>query len=101
MEKNVGKILGLGFVLSVFFSVRIASGEPPADWNALVDDFLEQVIFPDYPSWATVAGLHQYDSKIEDYSKTGITERIGKLHAFETRVVGFSPAGLNAVDAAD
>lgn len=101
MKKNVWKIAGLGLLLSVFFSVRMASGEPPADWNALVDDFLDQVVFPEYPSWATVSGLHQYDSQIENYSKAGITERIGKLHAFETRVAGFPPAGLSAVDAAD
>ncbi|HKF39885.1 MAG TPA: DUF885 domain-containing protein [Candidatus Acidoferrum sp.] len=101
MKKRGRIALGLGLLWSVCFAARLASGEVPTDWNVLVDEFLDQAFFPEHPSWATVAGLHQYDSRIENYSKAGIAGRIGKLHAFETRVAGFPTAGLGAVDAAD
>jgi uncharacterized protein (DUF885 family) len=72
-----------------------------AEWNALVDEFLEKVHFPLNPTAATAAGIHKYDGEIEDYSETGKKAEIRKLREYETRVAQFPTGGLKAVDAAD
>jgi uncharacterized protein (DUF885 family) len=70
-------------------------------WNALVDEFLDKVYFPENPSSATTDGIHQYDSEIEDYSKPATAEQVRMLRRYETRVAGFPVAGLSEVQAAD
>lgn len=71
------------------------------EWNALVDDYLEKVYFPENPTAATAAGIHRYDGQIEDYSREAANEEIRTLHEFEARILQFSAEGLRAVDAAD
>jgi uncharacterized protein (DUF885 family) len=72
-----------------------------ADWNALVDEYLEKVYYPLNPSAATAAGIHQYDGEMEDYSEAGKTAEIRTLREYEDRVSQFPANGLKAVDAAD
>ncbi len=72
-----------------------------AEWNALVDEFLEKVYFPLNPTLATAAGIHTYDGQIEDYSESGKKTEIRTLREYETRVAHFPADGLRAVDAAD
>ena len=85
--------------------VSIASPAPASDagheWNALVDDYLEKVYFPQNPSAATVAGIHKYDSEIEEYSPEQIAANNHALHEYEARVASFPAAGLGQIDAAD
>jgi len=71
------------------------------EWNALVDEYLEKVYFPQNPSTATAEGIHKYDGEIEAYSAEGIAADNRVLHEYEARVAGFPVAGLTAVDTAD
>ena len=50
-------------------------------WNALVDEYFEQVFFKFSPTAGTSAGLHQYDALLEDYSRAGIAVEVASLHA--------------------
>lgn len=72
-----------------------------AEWNALVDEYLEKVYFPENPTAATAAGIHQFDGQIEEYSREAANEEIRTLHEFEARVLQFPGEELKAVDAAD
>lgn len=90
----------LGVLLCSFLAVELLGGTPQ-DWHALADEYLEKIYFPQNPTAATVAGLHQYDSAIEDYSTEGKAHQIRALELFETRVAHFPSSGLNQVDAAD
>lgn len=72
-----------------------------AQWNALVDDYLDQALWPFSPSSATVAGLHQYDNQLEDLSRANIDRHIATLENFEKRVTAFDPKGLDETNAAD
>jgi len=74
---------------------------PSKQWDALVDEYLDKVYFPQNPSAATVAGLHQYDSEVEGYSAKAVDEEIATLHRYESRVEQFPSAGLTEVEAAD
>src|SRR5215469_7053126 len=51
--------------------------------DSLFDRFFDEYYFHFYPTQATSAGFHQYDTKLEDYSKHGIDQRIEVLHRFE------------------
>jgi uncharacterized protein (DUF885 family) len=72
-----------------------------AEWNALVDEYLNKVYFPENPTVATAMGVHLYDTKMEDYSRAAKETEIKKLHEYETRVEQFPTDGLKTVDAAD
>ncbi len=72
-----------------------------AEWNSLVDEYLEKMYFPLNPTAATAAGIHKYDGQIEDYSRAGKKAEIQTLREYENRVAHFPANGLRDVDAAD
>jgi uncharacterized protein (DUF885 family) len=93
------------------------NGQPPADagnggtpasqtsgtvaWNTLVDQFFDQVYFKFAPTAGTSAGLHQYDTQLEDFSRASVDRNIAALHDFEKRVEGFDRKSLSEIEAAD
>jgi uncharacterized protein (DUF885 family) len=62
----------------------------PADPNAafmrLADEFFDQYYFPTNPTTATLSGIHDYDSKLEDFSRAAIDRQVEKLKAYDERV---------------
>jgi len=90
-------------VVATLAATRISSGSPDrtAEWNALVDEYLDKVYFPQDPAGATAAGIHRYDTELESYSKKDIAQQIRSLHEYETRVENFAKDGLSPVAAAD
>src|SRR5580698_9700372 len=63
-----------------------------ASFRSLADQYFEQVTFKFAPTLGTMAGLHQYDDQLEDYSRAGIDGQIAALHSFETKADAV-PAG--------
>jgi uncharacterized protein (DUF885 family) len=61
------------------------------------DDYLDQVYFHFSPTNGTLAGYHQYDAQLEDYSRKNIDAEIADLKAFEKRIEAIHPDA----DAAD
>src|SRR6202012_4700317 len=47
-----------------------------AAWNALVDDYFNNVYFKFQPTAGTSAGFHQYDTQLEDYSRAAVDAQI-------------------------
>jgi hypothetical protein len=97
-------LLCLIAVLSVIVypkSIPAAENEKRADWDKLADEFIDKVYFKFDPSAGTSAGLHQYDSLLEDYSRAGIQANVAALQVFEKRVAAIDPNGLNETRAAD
>ena len=80
---------------------KIAPTDRTTEWNALVDEYLDKVYFPQNPTAATAAGIHQYDGQLEDYSQEAANEEIRTLHEYEARVLQFPTEGLQKIDAAD
>jgi uncharacterized protein (DUF885 family) len=85
------------------FSAEAHAATPPASekWNALVDEYFDQVFFKFSPTNGTAAGLHQYDPLLEDYSRAGVDREIAAQHAWEKRFTAFDPKDLNETDSAD
>ena len=83
------KIISL-IALCVFATLTFAKDSKPAQssagWDKLADDFLSQVYYKFNPTTATSDGLHEYDAKLEGYSKADVDHRIATLKAFKTRV---------------
>ncbi len=91
-----------GWLLMWLLAGGVACGAgTAAEWNELVDEYLEKVYFPLNPTLATAAGIHTYDGQIEDYSESAKKAEIKTLHEYENRVEQFPAAGLRAVEAAD
>jgi uncharacterized protein (DUF885 family) len=65
------------------------------------DQYFEEVYFHFSPTAGTSAGLHQYDSKLEDYSAAGTQREIAALHAWDKKLQGIDPSALDAPVAAD
>jgi len=51
--------------------------------QSLTDRFFDEYYFPFNPTAATSAGIHKYDSQLEDYSKAGVDARVARLKQFE------------------
>jgi len=70
-------------------------------FNFLADQFFSDVYFHFAPTAATSAGLHQYDSQLEDYSAANIQKQIAALHTYEKKIEAIDPSALDAPVAAD
>ena len=55
------------------------------------DEYFDQVYFPYGPRKATMAGYHQYDGQLEDYSRKSIDAEIAALQGFEKRIEAIQP----------
>lgn len=78
-----------------------APGAASAAWNALAEQFFDQVYFKFGPTLGTSAGFHQYDALLEDYSRAGVDANIAALHEFEQKVMAFDGKSLGEAEAAD
>jgi uncharacterized protein (DUF885 family) len=65
--------------------LSIVSGAPLAAQpsSAQVDRFFEDVYFKFNPSTGTSSGFHQYDARLEDYSKSAVDAQVKALHSAE------------------
>ena len=70
-------------------------------WDALVDNYFEQAVFPFGPSNAVQEGFHAYDAQLEDFSQATVQKEIAALHRFEAQVTAFPAANLSADQQAD
>jgi uncharacterized protein (DUF885 family) len=87
--------------LALAWGIAARAEDPTAQWNALVDEYLDKVYFPLNPTTATLDGVHNYDSEIEDYSRAGVEAQAKKLRDFAARLEQFPAEGLRPIDAAD
>jgi len=70
-------------------------------WNSLVDEFLDQELFPNNPTLATQLGVHDFDAKVEDFSRSGIEKHIASLKSSKRRTAALDPKGLSQMETAD
>ena len=70
-------------------------------FNFVSDQYFTDVYFHFSPTSGTAAGLHQYDTQLEDYSAASIQKEIAALHEYEKKVEAIDPSALDASVAAD
>jgi uncharacterized protein (DUF885 family) len=71
------------------------AADPGAKFRALADHYFSDVVFHFGPSNATLLGFHQYDTKLEDYSRAGVEAEIAALRGYEGKFDAFPADGLD------
>jgi uncharacterized protein (DUF885 family) len=89
-------LLGVSFVQ---LTASAVSAKPA--FQAAADAYLDDVYFRYQPSTATLAGVHTYDDKLEDFSRKNIDQEIAALHKALARVEAMTQAGLDQSTRAD
>ena len=65
------------------------------------EQFFSDVYFKFSPTSGTSAGLHQYDTQLEDYSAAGVQREIAALRGYEKKVAAIDASALDGPVAAD
>ncbi len=80
---------------------RLSADGAQQTFAALSDQFFSEVYFKFSPTSGTQAGLHQYDSQLEDYSAAEVAREVAALHEYEKKTEAIDPSALDAPQAAD
>ncbi len=70
-------------------------------FNFLSDQYFEQIYFKYSPTTGTAAGLHQYDTQLEDYSAASVQRQTAALHDIQKKLEQIDPSALDAEPAGD
>jgi uncharacterized protein (DUF885 family) len=81
-------------------SANNSASAPSEEFNRLVNDYFD-AHFQFHPTEATAAGLHQYDTKLEDYSRAARQAESAKLRTLAARLERINPAQLSGASAGD
>jgi uncharacterized protein (DUF885 family) len=97
----------IALLLASLFTVASSSAQHlSADGAAqtfsfLTDQYFEQVYFHFSPTSGTQAGLHQYDTQLEDYSAAAEQTEVAALRDYQKKFEAVPPDGLDAEPRAD
>jgi uncharacterized protein (DUF885 family) len=97
--KTAFALLAVGVCMSTTAITLAESAQQ--QFQKVSDEYLDQVYFPYGPTGGTVTGYHQYDSRLEDFSRSTIDAEIAALKQFETRVSAISASGLDETTRGD
>src|ERR1700682_6371680 len=78
----------------------VPSAPSQAAFDKLVDEYFD-FYFKFQPTAGTQAGLHQYDSRLEDFSRAGIDAEIAGLTQFQKKFDSIESIQLSQVSAGD
>lgn len=100
-KKLVTLALCLVIQLSLLSSFTAsAANSSSSRFDKLVDDYFD-FYFEFHPTAATQAGLHQYDEKLEDFSRSRIDAEIKELTQFQKQFSSIQSNELSAESAGD
>ncbi len=94
-------VLGMAMGVPSARAQNVSADGAMQTFDFVSDKFFSDVYFKFAPTAGTSAGLHQYDTKLEDYSAAGVAAEVAALHEFEKRVEAIDPSALDAPVAAD
>ncbi len=77
--------------MSTAITAHASSETWKQQFERVSDEYLDQVYLRYQPTQGTMAGYHQFDAQLEDYSRKSIDAEIATLKEFEKRVVAIHP----------
>ena len=80
---------------------RISADGATQTFDYLSEQYFDQVYFKYQPTAGTVAGFHEYDTQLEDYSAATLEKQRAALHVWEKKIAAIDPEALDAPQAAD
>jgi len=92
MPNESGIALAASLLLAACSIAQPRSGAEQGELAALADRYFEEVLFKYSPTRATRAGLHAYDTRLEDFSRAAIEAQVAALKDFEDRVERVQPS---------
>jgi uncharacterized protein (DUF885 family) len=102
MRYIVAAFLAGVLMLPVAASPQHLSADGAAQtFNFLSDQYFEQIYFKYSPTTGTAAGLHQYDTLLEDYSAASVQRQVAALHEMQKKLEQIDPSALDAEPAGD
>jgi uncharacterized protein (DUF885 family) len=82
--------------MSTPITARAATDDWKLQLDKATDAYFDEVVFHFSPSTGTVAGFHQYDDQLEDFSRKNVDAEIAALKNFETRFEAIHPGDAPA-----
>jgi uncharacterized protein (DUF885 family) len=87
--------------MSTANSAHAANDAVQQQFQKVSDEYFDKVYFPNQPTLGTLTGYHEYDTKLEDYSRKKIDAYIADLVFFERRIESIPAAGLDLTTRGD
>jgi uncharacterized protein (DUF885 family) len=81
----------IGVVMTSAISAYAASENWKVQLARVSDEYLDQVYLRYQPTQGTLAGYHQYDTQLEDYSRKNVDAEIAALKSMEKRIEAVHP----------
>ena len=94
--KKLFVLLGIGVCMSTAIAAHAAAADWKQNFEKATDEYFDQVYFHYAPTSGTLAGYHQYDGQLENYSRHSIDAEIAALKSFETRIEAIHPGDAQA-----
>ena len=99
--KNFAVLLAIGACMSATIAAHADKGNWNQQFQTVSDQYLDQVYFRYQPTQGTLAGYHQYDTQLEDFSRKSIEAESAALRRFEQRVVSIPASALDQTTRGD
>lgn len=94
-KRSASLSFALGLILAgAAFNVSAATQADEA-FSKLADSYFDDFYFPNQPTAATAAGLHQYDGQLDDYSRKGVESTIAALKQWEAKFAAVDVSKLD------
>jgi uncharacterized protein (DUF885 family) len=100
MKRAIAPCIFGVFLLSIMGSTANAQDAKTA-FTAASDDYFDKLYFPYQPTSGTLTGYHQYDTKLEDFSRKSIDAQVAELNSFNKRISAVPVASLDQSTRAD
>jgi len=99
--KNILALIVLGACMTTALPADATTGSAQRLFQRVSDEYFDTVYFPNQPTVGTLTGYHQYDTRLEDYSRKSVDAWVAALQAFEKRVDAVPADGLDQTTRGD
>src|SRR6185437_12301620 len=89
--KTLVALTAIGVSMAAATPLSAATPNWKQQFAKVSEEYFDQVYFRYAPSAGTMAGFHQYDGQLEDYSRKTIDDQIAALRNFENRIEAIQP----------
>ncbi|MGD0546741.1 MAG: DUF885 domain-containing protein [Terracidiphilus sp.] len=89
--KKFFAMIAIGVLMTSALTAHAANENWKQQFEKFSNEYLDQVYFPYQPTQGTLVGYHQYDTKLEDFSRKSIDAEIEASKNFEKRIEAIHP----------
>ena len=98
---RIAALLAIGACMSASIAAHADTENWKQQFQNASDAYLDQVYFRYQPTQGTLAGYHQYDTQLEDFSRNSIDAESVALKHFEQRVSAIPASALDQTTRGD